>query len=103
MRIRRRTHGIGFPASTYSFVNLSYYGDGGILSQRLMRLWRRTQGIGLPNISYSFDLVFYYGEGGIRTHGTLAGSTVFKTARFNRSRTSPKKSLIFLDLEPPKG
>ena len=29
------------------------------------------------------------GEGGIRTHGTLSGSTVFETARFNHSRTSP--------------
>jgi hypothetical protein len=33
---------------------------------------------------------FYYGgEGGIRTHGTRKGSTVFETARFNHSRTSP--------------
>ena len=30
------------------------------------------------------------GEGGIRTHGAREGSTVFETARFNRSRTSPK-------------
>ena len=30
------------------------------------------------------------GEGGIRTHGTREGSTVFETARFNRSRTSPR-------------
>ncbi len=29
------------------------------------------------------------GEGGIRTHGTLSGTTVFETVRFNRSRTSP--------------
>src|SRR5215471_20409812 len=29
------------------------------------------------------------GEGGIRTHGTREGSTVFETARFNHSRTSP--------------
>src|SRR5579885_1689837 len=29
------------------------------------------------------------GEGGIRTHGTRKGTTVFETARFNRSRTSP--------------
>ncbi len=29
------------------------------------------------------------GGGGIRTPGTLAGSTVFKTARFDRSRTPP--------------
>ena len=29
------------------------------------------------------------GERGIRTPGTLAGSTVFETARFNRSRISP--------------
>ncbi len=41
----------------------------------------------------SFRLVSYRfqagGEGGIRTHGTRKGSTVFETARFNRSRTSP--------------
>ena len=29
------------------------------------------------------------GEGGIRTHGGVAASTVFETARFNHSRTSP--------------
>ena len=29
------------------------------------------------------------GEGGIRTHGTLAGTTVFETATFGRSVTSP--------------
>ena len=29
------------------------------------------------------------GEGGIRTHGTLARTAVFETARFNHSRTSP--------------
>lgn len=30
------------------------------------------------------------GGGGIRTHGTLARSTVFKTAPINRSGTPPK-------------
>ena len=34
-------------------------------------------------------LIMNGGEGGIRTHGTREGSTVFETARFNRSRTSP--------------
>jgi hypothetical protein len=29
------------------------------------------------------------GEGGIRTHGTDKGSTVFKTAAFDHSATSP--------------
>lgn len=33
--------------------------------------------------------LIYGGEGGIRTHGTHKGSTVFETARFNHSRTSP--------------
>ena len=32
------------------------------------------------------------GEGGIRTHGTRWGTTVFETARFNHSRTSPSLS-----------
>src|SRR5205823_4663097 len=30
------------------------------------------------------------GQGGIRTHGTLAGTPVFETGRFNRSRTCPE-------------
>ena len=30
-----------------------------------------------------------YGESGIRTHGAASGSTVFETARFDRSRISP--------------
>ena len=33
---------------------------------------------------------FYGGGGGIRTHGTLACSTVFKTAPINRSGTPPR-------------
>ena len=32
------------------------------------------------------------GGGGIRTHETLSGLTVFKTAAFNRSATPPKLS-----------
>src|SRR6266545_8349578 len=31
-----------------------------------------------------------HGQGGIRTHGTLAGTPVFETGRFNRSRTCPR-------------
>src|SRR5689334_4634481 len=43
----------------------------------------------------------YGGEGGIRTHGPRKGSTVFETARFNHSRTSPDLNcLIFLGLRP---
>ncbi len=33
--------------------------------------------------------LFSGGEGEIRTHGTLAGSTVFETAAFDHSATSP--------------
>src|SRR5215475_6333241 len=36
-----------------------------------------------------FFIHFHNGEGGIRTHGTLTSTTVFETARFNHSRTSP--------------
>ena len=43
----------------------------------------------------SLSPLFSGGEGEIRTHGTREGSTVFETARFNRSRTSPL-SLIYL-------
>ena len=34
-------------------------------------------------------LSHFGGEGGIRTHGTRKGSTVFKTAAFDHSATSP--------------
>ena len=35
-------------------------------------------------------LVYKYGgEGGIRTHGTVAGTLVFKTRALNHSTTSP--------------
>ena len=34
------------------------------------------------------------GEGGIRTHGTLAGSTVFETAPFDHSGTSPRLGVV---------
>lgn len=34
-------------------------------------------------------VAFKLGGGGIRTHGTLARSTVFKTAPINRSGTPP--------------
>ena len=34
--------------------------------------------------------VMDYGEGGIRTHGTVAGTLVFKTRALNHSTTSPE-------------
>ena len=37
-----------------------------------------------------FRLFLNGGGGGIRTHGTLARTTVFKTAPINRSGTPPK-------------
>ena len=42
-------------------------------------------------------LVYKYGgEGGIRTHGTVAGTLVFKTRALNHSTTPPgEKYLIF--------
>jgi hypothetical protein len=36
------------------------------------------------------DYFSFGGEGGIRTHGTIAGTTVFKTVPFDRSGTSPE-------------
>ena len=42
----------------------------------------------------------YSGERGIRTPGTLTGSTVFETARFNRSRISPRVMRL-RGFEPP--
>ncbi len=36
------------------------------------------------------------GGGGIRTHGTLARTTVFKTAPINRSGTPPSRTIILI-------
>ncbi len=36
------------------------------------------------------------GGGGIRTHGTLARTTVFKTAPINRSGTPPVRIIILI-------
>ena len=45
----------------------------------------------------TFDGGLNGGGGGIRTHGTLARTTVFKTAPINRSGTPPKDLLnVFL-------
>ena len=47
-------------------------------------LWKNaTSAIGIEQMENG-------GEGGIRTHGTLAGSTVFETAPFDHSGTSPR-------------
>ena len=53
-------------------------------------------------ISFGFQkhklkvLVYKYGgEGGIRTHGTVAGTLVFKTRALNHSTTSPDGLLSF--------
>src|SRR6185437_14739998 len=43
------------------------------------------------------------GGGGIRTHETLSGLTVFKTAAFNRSATPPKLSSYKFSAEEPLG
>ena len=39
-------------------------------------------------------LLVYGGEGGIRTHGPVAQTAVFETARFGHSRTSPLEELL---------
>src|SRR5690606_29637343 len=48
-------------------------------------LFLQVQGIGCIRLRRSNG-----GEGGIRTHGTLARTTVFETAPFDRSGTSPR-------------
>ena len=42
----------------------------------------------------------YGGEGGIRTHGTVAGTLVFKTRALNHSTTSPG---LNIKLDVPTG
>ena len=49
----------------------------------------------LVSQKHKFKFLFYKygGEGGIRTHGTVAGTLVFKTRALNHSTTSPKVRL----------
>src|SRR6266705_3030735 len=62
---------------------------------RMGRLcWRRALGRcvvrqAISKMAEDLFMLGYGGGGGIRTPGTLAGPTVFKTARFDRSRTPP--------------
>src|SRR5687768_16960012 len=42
----------------------------------------------IPGV-FALFLAISNGGGGIRTHGTLAGTPVFKTGAFNRSATPP--------------
>ena len=46
----------------------------------------------LVSKKHKFNLLVYKydGEGGIRTHGTVAGTLVFKTRALNHSTTSPE-------------
>ena len=46
----------------------------------------------MPPWKSHISAVFSGGEGEIRTHGTLAGSTVFETAAFDHSATSPSRT-----------
>ena len=49
-----------------------------------------TEGCGFgPFSSTELSPLFSGGEGEIRTHGTREGSTVFETAAFDHSATSP--------------
>jgi hypothetical protein len=58
----------------------------------------RGRGVGVSDGGMAFQVTddAIGGRGGIRTHGTLAGTPVFKTGALNRSATLP--SLEFSDL-----
>ena len=49
--------------------------------------------MGTQSSTHLFFFRFKCGEGGIRTPGPCYRSTVFKTAAFDHSATSPKKDL----------
>jgi hypothetical protein len=51
----------------------------------------------LPNFVNYINIITLYhgGRGGIRTHGTLAGTPVFKTGRLNHSRTLPSLEIAY--------
>ena len=60
-----------------------------LIAPEVSHLSRDKRAAGQSGTRASLETVGSGGEGGIRTHGTREGSTVFETARFNHSRTSP--------------
>ena len=80
---------------SYRFSPLSGQQRCGVLSQWLLPLFEPTPWVLIPPHKMKkatlivMRIAFFSGEGGIRTHGTIARTTVFETARFNHSRTSP--------------
>ena len=70
-------------AVPYQLGDLSKIGQG----DKEKRRGGRYSPLLLVPLSFFSD-----GEGGIRTHGTRKGTTVFETARFSHSRTSPHKN-----------
>jgi hypothetical protein len=65
---------------------------GAIAFATLMAAWMyRYEAYGAYNASHRTDLQAQPlgGRGGIRTHGTLAGTPVFKTGALNHSATLP--------------
>ena len=53
---------------------------------------RQTTHIVTSEVAFGERIRLAGGGGGIRTHETLSGLTVFKTAGFNRSPTPPNRS-----------
>ena len=49
------------------------------------------------DVQYDYEWTYlislFDGEGGIRTHGTVAGTLVFKTRALNHSTTSPELNI----------
>ena len=60
----------------------------GYRMEYLRRVWRLKSGLDVDHYSATYVLKTY-GEGGIRTPGGVTPTTVFETAAFNRSATSP--------------
>ena len=84
--------------ATHDFQSCTF---GHSVTSPMLRLAAATR---LPPLSGSsrYSVQSISGEGGIRTHGDLKATTVFETAPFVHSGTSPKSVTPFTPSQPPE-
>ena len=84
-------------STTFDYTDLPG-GESGIIDSTPLSRMRTALGSNPTQSSRLFGTILDYtdppgGESGIRTHGTVAGTAVFKTATFNHSVISPNMPL----------
>ena len=95
----RHTYALIFKndASGYTWLHVATDAEADVAVEELIK-WFAAFGAAkrqFPGLSACFIYDNPGGGGGIRTPGTLARSTVFKTAAFNHSATPPQQDASF--------